>query len=275
MLLGAIAALSLIASLGLCFWQAQGIAWLWMLPAGFLGAFVVLAGLFFLFVWIACALVRLDVPQEEDSPFYRRLVYLLAEAALTITQSRVQTRGLEQIPTQGRFLLVCNHLNDMDPVTLLHFFRRSQLAFISKRENTTMFLVGKLMHKILCQLINRENDREALKTILKCVQLIREDKASVAVFPEGYVSLDGKLKPFRHGVFKIAQKAQIPIVVCTLQNTQYIFRNALRLRPTQVHLHLLTVITPEQYKGKTTVQLGEQVHAMMLADLGPDYAPVQ
>jgi 1-acyl-sn-glycerol-3-phosphate acyltransferase len=132
------------------------------------------------------------------------------------------------------------------------------------------FLVGQLMHKILCQPINRENDREALKTILNCVRLLKEDKVSIGVFPEGYTSLDGLLHPFRSGVFKIAQKAGVPIVVCTLQNTQYVLKNALKLKPTTVELHLVGVIGAEELKGRTAVDVGEQVHKMMADDLGPD-----
>lgn len=248
----------------------QGLAWLWLLPLTALGSFVCLGGLFFLFLWAMCARVNMEELPEEDSPFYRGLTYLVAQAALTLLQARVHTRGLEKTPKEGRFLLVCNHINDMDPVTLLWYFRKSQLAFISKRENDTMFLVGPLMRKILCQPINRENDREALKTILKCIRFIQEDKVSVAVFPEGYTSMDGLLHPFRSGVFKIALKAQVPVVVCTLQNTQYIFRNAMKLKSTDVHLHLLDVITPEEYQGMTAVELGNRVHAMMAEDLGPE-----
>ena len=62
----------------------------------------------------------------------------------------------------------------------------------------------------MCQLINRENDREALKTILKCIQMIREDQVSVAVFPEGYTSRDGKLHHFRSGVFKSPPRPRCP-----------------------------------------------------------------
>lgn len=48
-----------------------------------------------------------------------------------------------------------------------------------------MFLIGKIMHRLMCQLINRENDREALKTILKCIQMIREDQVSGCRLPRG------------------------------------------------------------------------------------------
>ena len=133
-----------------------------------------------------------------------------------------------------------------------------------------MFLVGKLMHKLLCQLINRENDREALKTILKCIQILKDNKASIAVFPEGYTSRDHKFHGFRPGVFKIAQKAQVPIVVCTLRNTRPIVHNGLRLKPTNVELKLLEVIPAESLKGRTAVDISEQVYKIMADDLGPD-----
>ena len=123
------------------------------------------------------------------------------------------------------------------PVTLLRYFSGSQLAFITKRENMSMFVVGKMMHKILCQPINRENDKEALKTILKCIQLLKDDMASVAAFPEGYTSVDGLLHHFRHGIFKIATKAKVPIVVCTLQNTNKPFKMFILIYHAVTHHH--------------------------------------
>ena len=246
------------------------IAWLWTLPVSFVGCLLGLSLVLFLLVWFLSEIIDLNKPQEKDNPFYRWMIGVLASAAIVLLRMRVHTSGLEKTPKEGRFLLVCNHLNDLDPVTLLAFFPKSQLAFISKRENSGLFVAGKLMHRILCQPINRENDREALKTILKCIDLLKKDMVSIAVFPEGYTSMDEKLHPFRHGVFKIAQKAQVPVVVCTLQNTQKVFHNAARLKPTDVHLHLLAVIPPEEYKGITAVELGERVYQLMAEDLGPE-----
>ena len=141
------------------------------------------------------------------------------------------------------------------------------MAFISKRENDRLILVNKLMHKTLCQPINRENDREALKTILKCVDILKTDRASIAVFPEGYTSRTGHLQPFRNGVFKIAQKAKVPIVVCTLRGAAPIFHNAARLRRTHVFLDLLEVVPTSQLQG-TTKQIGDHIYAAMAQNLG-------
>jgi 1-acyl-sn-glycerol-3-phosphate acyltransferase len=135
-----------------------------------------------------------------------------------------------------------------------------------------MFLVGDAMHKIMCQLINRENDREALKTILKCIQLIKDDEVSIGVFPEGGIKGDGKLHHLKGGVFKIAQKAGVPIVVCTLKGTSELFRNMKRLRRTPIRLHLVDVIPAEEVAAANTVALSDKIYAMMLEDLGPEYA---
>ena len=62
----------------------------------------------------------------------------------------------------------------------------------------------------------------------------------------------------------------MPIVVCTLRNTQYVFHNGLRLKPTDVHLHLVDVVYPESFEGKTAVQVGEEVYRLMADDLGPE-----
>ena len=123
---------------------------------------------------------------------------------------------------------------------------------------------------MLCLSIDRENDRAALKTILKSIELLKQDKTSIAVFPEGGTSKDGKLAPMRNGVFKIALRTQVPVVVCTLWGTQDIIHNGLRLKPTDVQFHVLDVVRPDVYKGMTAVELGHLVHGMMAKDLGPD-----
>ena len=246
------------------------LAWLWAVPVSFLGLFLLLAGLAFLFLWYLAKRVDTEKPQEEYSNFYCKVLTCYIRSVLPVVGVHVHPQGLEKIPTDGRFMLVCNHCSNIDPVILLGYFPDSQLAFISKRENKDMFLVGKLMHKLLCQLITRENDREALKTIINCINILKEDKASIAVFPEGYIHDDRKFHHFRNGVFKIAQKANVPIVVCTMTNTADSISNLLHLKPSHIDLHLLEVIPAQELQGVNTAQIGQRIYDLMAADLGPE-----
>lgn len=273
MVIGMVAVIAAMISAVICTCAGGfgSLAWLWMLPVGWLGAFLGVLALAFLMVLVMCAFVDLEKEEKEDNRFYRAVMYMIADAAHTVLQVRVHAEGLEKIPADGRVLLVCNHLNNADPVIIFHQVKKKQkLAFIAKRETASMFVVGKFMHKLLCQRINRENDREALKTILKCIEILKEDKASIAVFPEGGIKGGNVLHPFRHGVFKIALRTQVPIVVCTLWGSQDVFHNGLRLKHTDVDFHVLGVVQPEEIKGKTAVEVGHLVHDMMAKDLGPD-----
>ena len=243
----------------------------WAALAGFLGTFLGLSLLSFLYLMYLCSRVDQDVPQEADDPHYRRVSNLILESVLPILQIHIKKTGMEKVPQQGRFMLVCNHCSNSDPVILMRIFAKYQLAFISKQENRDMFVIGPMMHKLQCQLINRENDREALKTILRCIRILKEDKASVAVFPEGgIITEDGRLHHFRPGVFKIAQKAEVPIVVCTLKNTLPVVPNILRLKPSHVQMDVLGVIDTDTVKGLKTVEIAELAHAMMAENLGPE-----
>ena len=267
-----LAAVSLAAALGICaaFGGFGSLQWLWALPVSFVGCFLALVLAGFAFLLYLCRRVDQNVPQEDDDPFYRRVTNLVIGAALPFLRIRVKKSGLEKVPTDQRFLLVCNHTNNSDPIILLYAMPKAQLAFISKRENSTMFVIGPMMHKLLCQLINRENDREALKTILRCIHIIQEDKASIAVFPEGGIHEDKKFHHFRPGVFKIAQKTNVPVVVCTLKNTKVVVDNIYKLKPSHVELNVLRVIEPEEYRGMNTVQLSDWCHDLMAEDLGPE-----
>lgn len=266
MLLMGIALLSLIAAV---LAAIQGPVWMGLVcfAASFLGLLVLAA----LFLLVACLIVDQDKPREKDSKFYRQMAKLYIQAIVTIARVHIHTQGMEKLPKDGRFLLVCNHIDDVDSGILLHCFSNSQLMFIAKRETRDMFVIGPLLYKLNCQLINRENDKEALKTILKCIQIIKADEGSIVVFPEGYVSIDGKLRHFRSGALKIAQKAGVPIVVCTLKGTKTVLSNFLKLKPSHVDMHLVDVISAEDVKATNTVELAEIIYEKMIADMGEEY----
>ena len=266
MLLGSMAGISLI----LAVLRTLGNP-LWVLPIYFVVSYVELAILALALLFVMCKLVDLEKPQERDHPFYRFIMYLYVDALIAIFKAKIHTEGLEKTPRDGRFLLVCNHQHMADVGILISKFKKSKIAFISKQENRNMPVIGKFMHMTSSQTLDREDDRQALRVILKCIQLVKDQVVSVAVFPEGTRSKDGKVHPFRNGAFKIAQKANVPIVVCTVNGTSELFHNLKKLKTTPIHLHLVDVIQPEELKGKTTAEIGQRVYEMMISDLGEEF----
>ena len=248
----------------------ESYCWLWATPLLALAFFIVI--LIGLYIYLDLMSRRVDktAEQDGDDPRYRKLVETMVDSLLPFVSLNVKSKGLEKVPAEGRFLLVCNHTCDLDPAPILYALPGRQLAFIAKKEVRDFYLIGAFLHKIQGQFINRENDREALKTIIKCIQIIKEDKGSVAVFPEGRIHDDRKFHHFRPGVFKIAYKTKVPVVVCTLKNNRDMLKNLLRCKGTDVQFSVLEVIHPEQFLDIPTTELADRCYQIMAADLGPE-----
>ena len=272
MLLGMMNALAFALAVTVCIVTGafETLHFLWLMPVGFLAGFLLLAAVVFAALVIMCKRIDPEKIGDEDSPRFRRFIMDLVHAIVTVLPVKVRMKGTENIPSDGRFLLVSNHLDNIDPAVFFYCFPHSQMAFVGKKETQNMFLVNKVMPKLLCPTIDRENDREALKGILRCISLLKSDTVSIAIFPEGRINKYRKLAHFRPGVFKIAQKANVPIVVCTLQGSNRVIPNLLKLKGSTVKVHLLDVIPPESLTGRTTVDIAQQVYDIMAADLGPE-----
>lgn len=272
MLLNGLIAVAVLAAVLICAGTGAfaSLQWLWVLPLGFVGGFLAALLVAVIVLVVMAKLVDTSTPREQFSNLYLRVLNQYVDMAAKLLGVRFHTTGLEKRPESGRFLLVCNHISDIDPVVIYRYFPKSELAFISKKENDKKPVIYEFQHMMMGQPIDRENNREGLKTILNCIRLLKEDKASIAVFPEGYTSLDRVLHSFRSGVFKIALKAKVPIVVCTVRNTHKALANILKFKRLDVYFDVLDVLQPEQVEGMTAVQIGDIVHQMMADHLGPD-----
>ena len=79
----------------------------WAALGTFVGVFLLQALLMFLFLLYLCSRVDQNVPQEKDDPLYRTVTDLILESVLPILRIHIHKTGMEKVPQQGRFLLVC------------------------------------------------------------------------------------------------------------------------------------------------------------------------
>ena len=116
MLLTCLTILSAVASALICVLGGVSFWWLPLLLIGcFLGGLAVAFG----FLWLMCAFVDFDKPQEHDSKFYRFLAKIYIEALVPLVRVHIHKRGLEKLPKEGPYMMVCNHQSIADPVLLL------------------------------------------------------------------------------------------------------------------------------------------------------------
>lgn len=243
----------------------QPYSW-WLVPLLFVGSFLALVLLHLLIVVFSVWLVNVDKPADRFSNYYRFLIKHTIPLVLKLARVKVKAEGEDQVPADRRMLFVCNHQHDFDPIIMLSVFPDHGIGFIGKKEiYKKMPLVGKAMHKLHSLPIDRENDREAAKTVIQAARLLKEEKASIGLFPEGYTNIhcdETPLLPFRNGAFKIAYRGGAPIVVCVINNTRAIPKR-LFLHKTEVTFRVLGVIQPEEYGSMNTTELGNLIHGKM------------
>ena len=227
-----------------------------------------LASLLFAYIWliiISALCVNMKKEYERDSRYYRWLLNSSTAIAVRLIRIHIRVTGKDMLP-KGRFLLVCNHRSKFDPILSWHIFAKENLSFISKPENFKVPIYGRLIHRCCFLPIDRENPRNAIKTVKQAVRLIDEDIASVAVYPEGTRNYGEELLPFHNAMFKIAQKAQVPIVIVTVRGTYEIQKNY-PLHRSHVYLDVVRVLDKDEVKRMKTAAIGELVRGVMLDKL--------
>ena len=233
---------------------------LWVL-LGIVGLFIA----YILLIIISSLFVNMNKEYDKESKYFRFLLNSSTWVMTKIARIKLHVTGKELLP-DGRFLMVSNHRSKFDPILSWLVFGDRQLSFISQPENFKVFVYGRLIHRLCFMAIDRENPRNAVKTINRAVDLINRDVASVAVYPEGTRNYGEGLLPFHNAMFKIAQKANVPLVVVTVKNTYDIQKN-FPLHRSHIYIDVVKVYKADEIKKIKTAVLGDEVREFMLNKL--------
>ena len=179
--------------------------------------------------------------------------------------------GLDKLPQDRGFLLVSNHRSLFDPLLLMWKLSPYHIAFITKPANFNYPFFRPIGSAGGYLTIDRENDREALKTILRAADYLKRGVCSVGIYPEGTRSRTGELLPFHYGSFKIAQRGNAPVAVCCVSGTEKLKRGLL-LCPHRVRFEVLELIPAEQVKAMSPKELAEYSRARIEEALKGDAA---
>lgn len=227
-----------------------------------LGILLALFLLYVLFLGVCALLVNPEKEYEKNSPFYRFLLDGATATAMKLLRIRVHVSGMEKIPKDTKLLFVSNHRSNFDPIVTWYALKKWKLAFVSKPSNFKIPFFGRIIRKCCFMPIDRENPRKAIQTINRAAKLLKKQEVSIGIYPEGTRSKTCELLPFHNGVFKIAQKAEAPIVVLCVAGTEKIAKQT-PFRRTDVYLDVLEVFTGANIKETKTEIIGTAVRRLI------------
>ena len=217
---------------------------------------------YLLFTGVCCLLVNPKKEYDKNSSFYRYLLDSTTAVAMKLLRIRVHVSGMEKIPKDTKVLFVSNHRSNFDPIVTWYALKKWKIAFISKPSNFKIPFFGRIIRKCCFMPIDRENPRNAIVTINKAAKLLKKQEVSIGIYPEGTRSKNGQLLPFHNGVFKIAQKAEAPIVVLCVTGTEKISKRS-PFQQTDVYLDVLEVFSAQSIKETKTEMIGTAVRRLI------------
>ena len=129
---------------------------------------------------------------------------------------RVRQEGLDNVPEEGPCVLVCNHVSYVDAVVIAACVRRP-VRFVMDDQIFRIPLLSFIFRAMRAIPIAPAKVNATLKE-----RAIGEAQAALAagevvgIFPEGRLTEDGELGPFRPGVQQIVAAVPAPIVPMAL-----------------------------------------------------------
>ncbi len=142
----------------------------------------------------------------------RLLAWLLANVLY-----RLEVHGRDRIPAEGPVLIVCNHVSYMDAIILLGAIPRPTrfVMYWKIFDQPLMKWIFRAARAI--PIAGRSENPALMEAAFETVRAELDAGEVVGIFPEGGLTRDGAIAPFRPGVERILAANPVPVVPMALR----------------------------------------------------------
>jgi 1-acyl-sn-glycerol-3-phosphate acyltransferase len=189
---------------------------LFMVVAALVAMVLLKAGLSIPEIFLATAIMNAVVAAYIFSLVPEFLMRFLAWL-LIHTFYRVRVANAQAIPAHGAGVLVCNHVSYVDAIVIMAASPRP-IRFVMDHQIFKIPLLSWVFRNARAIPIApvRENPWLTEKAFVDIAQALHEGEL-VCIFPEGKLTRDGELNPFKGGVQKIIERTPVPVLPMALR----------------------------------------------------------
>jgi 1-acyl-sn-glycerol-3-phosphate acyltransferase len=133
------------------------------------------------------------------------------------TLYRIRHRGLENVPDEGACVVVCNHVSFVDALIIGGTVRRP-IRFVMYYKIFRIPVLNFIFRTARAIPIAGAKEDEALMN--KAFDEVASALAAgevIGIFPEGALTADGEIAPFRPGIDRILERSPVPVVPMALR----------------------------------------------------------
>jgi 1-acyl-sn-glycerol-3-phosphate acyltransferase len=186
---------------------------------------------------------------------------------LWLSRARVEIKGLENIDPDRPQIFAANHSGLHDILSLAAHLP-IQFRWVAKKSLFSVPFMGWHMRRSGYIPIDRENPREAARSIIEAARIIRGGVNAIA-FPEGTRSRTGDIGQFRSGAFALALRTGVPLVPIILEGSyRVIMPKTLQVNPgTIIRIRIDKPIDLSAYDKSDKHRLMEEIFSLMSRNL--------
>lgn len=169
----------------------------------------------------------------------------------------LQVEGRENLPSQGPFILVANHVSYLDPFALAAALDYATLQQTYWAGWTGVAFTNRLTRALsqITQVIPIDSESSMLSSLASAAIVLKR-KQNLVLFPEGRRSENGELQRFKPGLGLLLQHMEVPIVPAIIFGTDKAW--PVRRKLPRIHPVRLFIAPPISVKSLTK----EAVHEM-------------
>ncbi len=130
---------------------------------------------------------------------------------------RATYKGLENVPKNGPYILICNHVSFLDPLIIMAGLRRP-IRFVMDANIFEQPFIKFFFKTMRCIPITSAKENAAVKEqAFQAVSQALSKGEIIGIFPEGGLTKDGQLQTFKPGIERIIQHNPTIIIPMALQ----------------------------------------------------------
>jgi len=222
-------------------------------------------GLVFPLAWLTAALGRPALSWRFGGA--------LARLFLRLAGLPFAVRGADRIPA-GAVIVTPNHTSYLDAVVLVAALGPRVYGFVAKREFEGNFFMRVLLRGFGAIFVERFDVQKSAEHADALVEAARAGR-SLVIFPEGTLTRNSGLMPFRAGAFQAAAQAGVPVVPVALRGVRSVLRDGTwYARRAPIAVTVGEPSAPDGADWAAALRLRDRVRAEILQHCGePDLAP--
>lgn len=146
--------------------------------------------------------------------------YIIRLVMLFVTRIvyRLKVRGDLSLPTEGAAILVCNHVSFVDAIILGVTSPRPMVFIMDHRIFKTPGIGWLFKALKAIPIAPQKEDPQAYEAAFERARQVLNEGELLCLFPEGAITKDGKLQPFKAGIMKILETNPVPVIPAALHN---------------------------------------------------------